>query len=161
MRTFLICALLGLGGALTAQTTPAPQRSTLHLRQRQQTNLTGIWVGELLQNPGGIAERFELTMQLRQNGVFMSGTAYVSYGELWAEMAFSGYELPNGSWKLTETEILRAAELEQLAWCMKEYSLQLNYTKQGLTLHGPWWGKSKFGSCVPGSIRLQKKKTRV
>ena len=121
-------------------------------------SLTGIWTGELLQNEGGIADRFEFTMQLWQNGIFLHGTAHVQLGEIWAEMKLSGFELPNGSWKLTETEILRSQKPEDLLWCMKMYELRVGYTAEGMTLHGPWWGNSKFGPCVPGSVRLKVKK---
>ena len=134
-------------------------RSALH--SRPQMNLTGLWTGELLQNEGGIADRFEFSMQLIQNGIFLRGTAYVQLGEIWAEMKLSGFQLENGSWKLTETEILRAQKPESLSWCMKLYELRIGYTKDGMTLHGPWWGSSEFGPCVPGSVRLKLKKKRV
>lgn len=141
----------------------APDELSLHLRPRpfqQEIDLNGIWVGELLQNPGGIAEKFEFSMHLKHNGIFMKGTSFVRHGEVWVEMELSGYQQTNGSWKLTETKILRGKKPEDLAWCMKLMELRVSYTKEGLMLHGPWWGSSAFGPCVPGSVRLiQKKKT--
>ncbi len=133
----------------------------MHQRSRPQMSLTGLWTGELLQNEGGIADRFDFTMQLFQNGIFLQGTAHVKLGEIWAEMKLSGFQLENGSWKLTETEILRSQKPETLSWCMKLYELRIGYTKDGMTLHGPWWGSSGFGPCIPGSVRLKLKKKRV
>lgn len=135
-----------------------PKEPAAHLRSRPQLSLSGVWTGELLQNEGGIADRFEFTMQLWQNGIFLHGTAHVQLGEIWAEMKLSGFQLANGSWKLTETEILRAQKPDDLSWCMKLYELRIGYTAEGMKLHGPWWGNSKFGPCVPGSVRLRMKK---
>ncbi len=164
--TLLICLLLsGFALAFGQQTLPA-QDAASHQRtrpdlppaKRLEYSLSGLWVGELLQNEGGIAERFEFSMQLRQNGIFMNGTAFVRLGEIWAEMQLSGFQLANGSWKLTETEILRYQKPDELSWCMKLYELRVEYTPGGLSLHGPWWGSSDFGPCVPGSVRLKMKK---
>ncbi|MBC6996034.1 hypothetical protein QWY85_12190 [Neolewinella lacunae] len=119
-----------------------------------ETDLNGIWVGHLLQNPGGIAPSFEFSMQLRHNGIFLKGTSFVRHGTIWAEMELSGFQLPNGTWKLTETKILRGEKPEDLSWCLKRYELVISYTPEGVVLHGPWWGNSGFGPCVPGSIRL-------
>jgi hypothetical protein len=135
---------------------PLPQQELpSHLRSRPQLSLSGLWTGELLQNEGGIADRFGFTMHLRQNGIFMTGTAHVQLGEIWAEMKLSGFQLANGSWQLTETEIIRSQKPDDLSWCMKRYELRVGYTAKGMTLHGPWWGSSKFGPCVPGSVRLK------
>lgn len=164
--TLLILLLLGGFAAAFGQETLPAEDATSHQRSRPSIgpvksldySLSGLWVGELLQNEGGIAEKFEFSMQLRQNGIFMNGTAYVRLGEIWAEMNLSGYQKANGSWKLTETEILRFKKPDELSWCMKLYELRVEYTPQGMSLHGPWWGSSKFGPCVPGSVRLKMKK---
>lgn len=120
-------------------------------------NLSGVWTGELYQNAGGIAEKFELSMSLSQTDIFMRGTAYVRLDDIWAEMQLSGNQLPNGSWRLTETKILRSQKPDYLSWCMKHYEIRVSFTEEGLLLSGPWWGKSELGPCIPGSIRLKKK----
>ncbi|MTB49856.1 hypothetical protein [Lewinella sp. W8] len=120
-------------------------------------DISGVWTGELYQNAGGIAERFELSMSLRQTDIFMRGTAYVRLDDIWAEMQLSGNQLPNGSWRLTETKILRSQKPDYLSWCMKHYELRVSFTGEGLLLSGPWWGNSELGPCVPGSIKLRKK----
>lgn len=162
MRSSLLIVLMFcVSFMVNGQDAPPPKDFSLHSRGRAQKlemDISGLWTGELLQNEGGIADRFDFSMQLRQNGIFLNGTAYVSFGEIWAEMEFSGYQLPSGSWRLTETKILRFKKPEELSWCMKHYELRVGYTESGMTLHGPWWGSSKFGSCVPGSVRLKIKK---
>lgn len=150
--------------ALSGQTSGGVLQPPLHQRPRPDTlstNLSGVWVGELLQNEGGIAEKFEFSMQLRHHGIFMSGTAYVKLQGIYAEMELSGYQLPNGSWKLTETKILRDSKPEALLWCMKLYELRLDYTVDGMSLHGPWWGSTSEAPCIPGSVRLKRKKKSV
>ena len=72
MRITLFTLLFSL--AVPAMVTvPAllPEELPLHLRPRPENvgvtspevDLNGLWVGELLQNAGGIAERFDLSMQ--------------------------------------------------------------------------------------------------
>lgn len=135
----------------------------MHLRSRlmpppaPEVDLNGLWTGELLQNAGGIAERFEFSMQLIHNGIFLKGTAFVKHENIWAEMEVSGFQLPNGSWKLTDVKVLRAQKPKELSWCEKSYELRVSYTPEGLVLHGPWWGDSEFGACIPGSVRLKRK----
>jgi hypothetical protein len=165
MRLVLLILIFvsGAAAAVGQETLPSTTPSS-HPRSRPQppvkpleTDLNGLWVGELLQNEGGIADIFELSMQLHQNGIFMKGTAFVRYQDIWAEMRLSGFQLQNGSWKLTETEILRSQKTDDLSWCMKKYELRVSFTADGIILHGPWWGNSEFGPCIPGSIRLKKK----
>jgi len=166
MRIILLVLILVSGAAAAfgqetlPSTTSAPDlRSRLKSPVKPlETDLNGLWVGELLQNEGGIADKFEFSMQLRQNGIFMKGTAYVRYMDIWAEMQLSGFQLQNGSWKLTETEILRSQKTDDLSWCMKKYELRVSFTSDGIILHGPWWGNSSFGPCIPGSVRLKMKK---
>jgi len=148
--------------ALTAEELPLPLSHSAAQRPYTQSaspdiDLNGLWTGVLLQNAGGIAERFDLSMQLIQNGVFLKGTAFVKYEEIWAEMAVSGFQLPNGSWKLTDVKVLRAQKPEELSWCEKSYELRASLTPEGVVLHGPWWGNSEYGPCIPGSIRLKRK----
>ena len=120
-------------------------------------DVSGTWVGKLLQNPGGVAPEFEFTMEIQHNGVFVKGTSFVRYERIWVEMAFSGHRTENGNIEIIETEILRSQKPDDLAWCMKEYKLRTEYTREGLILIGPWWGNSLFGPCIPGSVRLVRK----
>ena len=129
--------------------------------QRGQ-DLSGSWSGILLQNEGGFADQFELYFDVEQIGLSMQGKAYVRLGELMAEMKISGYQTPAGSWRLTETKILRNNKAGlQVSWCMKQYDLRVDYRDGELVLTGPWWGSSEYGACVPGSITLKRRIKKV
>ena len=121
-------------------------------------DLSGTWSGLLLQNEGGFADKFELYFDLEQIGLAVKGTAFVKLGELQAEMKLSGYRTPAGSWRITETKILRNNKAGlAISWCMKEYDLRIDYRKGELVLTGPWWGNSEYGPCIPGSITLRRR----
>ncbi|THH41643.1 hypothetical protein [Neolewinella litorea] len=123
-----------------------------------RSDISGSWTGLLLQNEGGFAEQFELYMNLEQIGLSVKGTAYVRLGELQAEMKVSGFQTPDGSWRISELEILRNNKAGlTVAWCLKEYDLRADYRDGELVLTGPWWGNSEYGPCVPGSITLRKR----
>ena len=124
-------------------------------------DISGTWVGELLQNEGGIADRFEFSMEITQVGLAIKGTTYVRLEEIYAEMDFSGYVLPNGSWKILERGVVRSQKPLELSWCMKRFLLTMTYTREGMMLTGPWWGDSAFGPCIPGSVRLRKRIKRA
>jgi len=124
-------------------------------------DISGTWTGELFQNEGGIADRFDFSMEIRQVDRAIKGTTYVRLGDIWAEMDFAGFLQPNGSWKILERGVVRSQKPIELSWCMKRFELMLDYTAQGLILAGPWWGNSDFGPCIPGSVRLRRKIKRV
>ncbi|PPK86298.1 hypothetical protein CLV84_3221 [Neolewinella xylanilytica] len=130
---------------------------TTALQAQFEPDLSGIWTGTLYQNEGGIADRFDLYFDLEQIGPVVKGKAYVQLGDLHAEMRLSGYQTGSGSWRITESEILRnnKAGLE-VSWCMKDYELRLAYRDGNLVLNGPWWGSSEYGRCIPGSITLRR-----
>ncbi len=129
------------------------------LSQFRGEDLTGTWSGELYQNKGGFADRFELFFDLEQIGPALRGTAFVRLGELMAEMKLTGTRQPNGSWVLRETEILRNNKAGlAVSWCMKQYELRISHERGKLVLIGPWWGNSEFGPCIPGTIRLVRRR---
>lgn len=156
---FLLLALSG--GAVFGQVPATTDTVAAAPGYRPPANIRGTWVGELYQDAGGIADKFELSMEIRQIGLSVKGTSYVKLNDIWAEMEFSGYEQANGTWKLSEFKVVRAEKPEALSWCMKRYNLTLEYTASGKVLSGPWWGNSEFGPCVPGSVRLRRKATKV
>ena len=131
---------------------------TLLAAQFGGDNLSGTWSGVLLQNEGGIADRFELYFDIEQIGLSLHGTAFVKLDELQAEMKVSGYRTLNGNWRLSETKILRNNKAGlAVSWCMKEYDLRVTYRDGELILTGPWWGDSEYGACIPGSITLRRR----
>jgi hypothetical protein len=145
MRIILLCfILLLLSSGLRAQ--------------YNEQDLSGSWSGILYQNEGGIADRFELYFDVEQIGIHLKGKSYVKLGDLMAEMTLSGYQTQSGSWRISETKILRDNKAGMaVSWCMKEYELRLDYRKGELVLSGPWWGSSEYGPCIPGSITLRRK----
>ena len=152
----LLLFLLGLCSRAPAQ--------TINPRTATDDELTGIWTGQLVQNehPLNVATDFALSMNLRQAGPFVRGTAYVSFADHYVELKLSGYRLENGAYELTETEILRSTMLKNAEWCYKGYRLQLSYGSEGLILSGPWWGKTGSGfACIPGAVTLYRRKGRV
>jgi len=162
MPKFLFLLLIVLCcGSVSAQESTTIDSIIAAPAYRPPSNISGTWVGELYQDAGGIADKFELSMEIRQIGLSIKGTSYVKLGDIWAEMEFSGYEQANGSWKLSEFKVVRAEKPEALSWCMKRYNLTLEFTASGKILNGPWWGNSEFGPCVPGSVRLRRKATKV
>ncbi|MEM6770529.1 MAG: hypothetical protein AAF597_08110 [Bacteroidota bacterium] len=164
MRLLLLFALFTISSPwLWSQTdtTAGNQPSETPKSYVAPPDISGTWVGELYQDAGGIADKFEFSMQIQQIGRGIKGTTYVKLGEIWAEMDFSGYLLPNGSWKILERGVVRSQKPVQLSWCMKRFILTLDYTATGLALNGPWYGDSEFGPCIPGSIRLRRKGKRV
>ena len=127
-----------------------------------EDEIGGFWVGILKQNAGGYADEFELTLNLEARGGSVDGTAYVALGEIQAEMAITGQRLPNGSWSLWETRIIRSQEPEHLSWCLKGFELSIHWNSDGdLVLTGPWWGSTQWGPCVPGFITLKRPKDRA
>lgn len=126
--------------------------------QSVSQDLSGNWSGLLFQNEGGFADRFELFFDVEQIGLSLKGTATVRLGNLTVVMKLTGSQSPAGNWRLTETEILRSnKDGLDVAWCMKEYDLRVDYREGELVLTGPWWGSSEYGACVPGSITLKRR----
>lgn len=159
MRLPLLLSLFfTFSSALCSQVDALPSMPKEHVGPQ---DISGTWVGELFQDAGGIADKFGFSMEIQQIGRAIKGTTYVRLDDIWAEMDFSGYLLPNGSWKILERGVVRSQKPIELSWCMKRFELALDYTAAGLLLTGPWWGDSEFGPCIPGSVRLRKKTKQV
>lgn len=152
MRLSLILIFCFLPFLLSAQLLPDPIGLP---------DISGVWVGELFQDEGGVADRFAFSVQINQDGLALSGTSYVRHEDIFVEMTFTGYRMPNGVWRIEESNIVRGEKPQDLSWCMKILELRLSYERQGMELRGPWYGDSAFGPCVPGTIRLRKRPGQV
>ncbi|MEM8582770.1 MAG: hypothetical protein AAGF87_00810 [Bacteroidota bacterium] len=152
LRQYSILAiLLGFGSITHAQFVPG-----------QYDEIHGTWEGVLRQNEGGFAELFVIGMRLEAQGGRLSGSVYVALDDIEAEMAVEGHKQANGSWLLRETRILHSRKPDYLEWCMKGFELTVAYDRNGdMVLRGPWWGRTKFGPCVPGAVELRKKRERA
>ncbi|MEL6669771.1 MAG: hypothetical protein AAFO91_05695 [Bacteroidota bacterium] len=150
-RIPLLLLFVGLSGLLQAQFVPG-----------QYDDIHGSWEGVLRQNEGGFAELFVITMRLEAQGGRVRGSVYVALEDIEAEMAVEGHKRPNGSWLLRETRILHSRKPDYLEWCMKGFELTVAYDPSGdMILRGPWWGRTKFGPCVPGAVELRKRRERA
>ncbi|MEM6397457.1 MAG: hypothetical protein AAF741_14000 [Bacteroidota bacterium] len=128
----------------------------------QFDDIHGTWEGVLRQNEGGFAELFIIGMRLEAQGGTLRGSVYVALDEIEAEMSVVGHKMPNGSWLLQEKQILHSRKPDYLEWCIKGFELTVSYDQTGdLVLRGPWWGSTKFGPCVPGSVELRRKRERA
>lgn len=125
-------------------------------------DISGVWVGTLSQNQGGYAEKYDFLLQLEQKGNQVIGRAKVGAKEVQAEFLVTGTKQANGTWLFRETRLVVSQKPEYLEWCTKGYQLRLEYSAKGvLILTGPWWGTATSGPCIPGSIRVERKKDQA
>lgn len=128
----------------------------------QYDDINGTWEGLLRQNEGGFAELFVIGMRLEARGGTLSGTVYVALDDIEAEMTVEGHKRANGSWLLQEKQVIHSRKPDYLEWCIKGFELTVSYDQNGdVVLRGPWWGRTKFGPCVPGSVELRRKRERA
>lgn len=126
-------------------------------------NLSGTWEGVITQNEGGILSKytFKIFMTTDKNNQ-VKGTAFVKADELeiYAIMSFKGTY--DGEYiEIQEDEILREKRVDDIFWCIKDYSLQLKAATDKLQLEGQWRGFTHTGACIPGKIYLTKADPRV
>lgn len=127
-----------------------------------EDDLTGVWIGTLYQEEGGIADQFYFLLEIEQNGMFAEGISRVGLDDIQAAISFVATRKPAGHWAFTERKIMSSRAPEHLEWCYKQYHLSLKYATDGSqVLSGPWWGRSKNGKCIPGTIILKRSKTRA
>ncbi len=125
-------------------------------------DISGVWTGTLSQNQGGYAEQYDFFLHLEQKGKRVIGRAKVGVKEVQAEFSVIGTKQANGTWLFQEGELIVSQKPEFLEWCAKGYHLRLDYGPKGLLLlSGPWWGTATSGPCIPGNIRLQRKKDQA
>lgn len=126
----LLCILLGLG--LQAQ------------------NLSGFWVGTVMQN--GRPNVFSYQLDLQQEGTTLTGKAVsiTQDGSATAEFSIAGTW--EGGGKLILQELTQVSP-KGGGWCLKYASLRLGTTGDGVwVLQGGWLADN----CSPGTMRLVK-----
>ncbi|PHI20069.1 hypothetical protein CEQ90_10060 [Lewinellaceae bacterium SD302] len=127
-----------------------------------EDSISGVWVGSLYQQEGGIADEFYFLLEINQQGLYAEGISRVGLEDIQAAITFVATRELAGHWAFTEREITSSRAPDNLEWCYKQYHLKLKYASDGsMILTGPWWGRSKSGACIPGTIILKKSKTRA
>lgn len=128
----------------------------------QDADIVGDWQGVITQNSGGYRPQYDFEISIRKDATGkLYGQTYVSFDEVNATMRFTGEMLDEKTFSFQETEILGAAKLTDMDWCIKAGKLSLVRQGKKWLLTGPWWGQSGFGKCVPGLIVLKKKEPRA
>ncbi len=126
-------------------------------------NLSGTWEGVITQDKGGILSEYTFKIFLTANkNNQVKGTAFVKADELdiYAIMSFKG-KFDGEYINIQEDEILREKRIDDIFWCIKDYTLKLVAGSNKLQLEGRWRGYTHTGACIPGEIYLTKAEPRV
>ncbi len=120
---------------------------------------TGVWKGELIQNPNRIFY-FEIRIDKATNDGQISGTTYIeSYGIDYSQKGDFGTIEFTGTWKgnsivVQETKIVKEVRKSSTYyWCIKKSVLTYKEENNQMVLSGPWTAP---GGCVPGTVTVKK-----
>jgi hypothetical protein len=124
-------------------------------------NIEGRWTGYLIQNPGGLFERYYYEMTItKQEGNKVWGVSEVAVPEqkISARMSFKGV-IKNGVLYYQENEILTSAIIPDMnaEWCIKSGTLRIYDSEDKKVMAGMYDGQASFGACIPGTVYLTKK----
>ena len=120
---------------------------------------SGTWIGELTQEPGGIALKYPFRMVIQVKGDKVTGQTYANvYNDPnFAIMEFVGTIFKGKLLTFQETKIIDATVMEDFIWCIKGGQLTLTKKHAELLLEGYWQGTTDGnGACIPGKIYLKK-----
>ena len=130
--------------------------------QNLDSLISGYWSGELTQAEGGFIPSYIFEMYININGEEVTGQAIVSTNDtLTATMNFSGTIHKGGYLSLKETDIIEGSKMTTYEWCLKQYSLYIKPKEDDYYLVGFWTGVSKSSTCVPGKIKLKRRRNRA
>lgn len=122
-------------------------------------NISGKWVGTLLQNPGGLATKYYFEMNLKQKKNIISGTSSISMAE---NPEVTGLMSIRGTFDGTyfyyeDIKILNQKGLTDMSdWCIKKCKFSFEKIDGQYVLNGHWTGNSRFGYCSPGTVKVKK-----
>lgn len=126
------------------------------------TPWTGRWEGVLTQDEGGVVPEYKMILVLSEVNDGLTGYAEVWYGDnIYIKTAVTGTILNNFFIQLEDGHILNKKELKDQEYCQKTYQLVPGNGGKWDQLSGKWQGTTAFGKCVPGSVRLVRKTSRV
>ncbi len=122
----------------------------------------GFWVGELTQDPGGMAERYPFRMRIRvlQNHRVEGRTYANIYDDPnFVNFDFTGHISKGKLLTFQETKMVEGTKMKDYEWCIKGGQLMLSVEKDRYLLRGFWQGVTEQGyTCIPGKIFLEKKR---
>jgi hypothetical protein len=122
----------------------------------------GRWEGTLTQEEGGVYPEYRMVLLLQQEGDQVSGYAEVWFGdEIYVKHQIGGRWIRGFFLELEDGPIIRSKDLRDKAYCRKTYQLVLRKEGEKQILQGRWQGRTEFGPCVPGQIRLERKSPRA
>lgn len=120
---------------------------------------TGVWKGELKQNPDRVFY-FEIRIDKFTDDGRISGTTYIeSYGIDYSQKGDFGTIEFTGMWKdnsiiIQETKIVKEEKKSSIYyWCIKRSVLTYQEENNQMILSGPWTAP---GTCVPGTLSVKK-----
>ena len=125
-----------------------------------QNNISGTWEGVLDQRYGKYFDKYKITLQIEQVGDQIKGTSYIAVADIYAEMAFEG-TYKDDVLVFQENRIIRENIPEDLSWCIKQASLQIEIDNGVFLMVGPWTGNSGISPRESGHISLQKTDPRA
>ncbi len=136
--------------------------TSFYLYAQEEVSWTGRWEGVLTQNEGGFVPEYKMILLLSQEGGQITGYAEVWYGkDVYVKTEVTGTILNNFFIELQDGHTLNKKDLKDQVYCKKTYQLVPGKKGNKSRLTGKWQGKTDIGKCIPGSIKLERKSSRV
>lgn len=117
----------------------------------QTTDFSGVWTGVLLQNAGGLAEKYKFSITISQDAkgnITGSSKIEIHDAKDYGVISLTGKAQKNGV-TIQEHKLIEHKLRENAYWCIKNYTLQ--YNKKNEQLSGNWTAE---GDCEPGTMEL-------
>jgi hypothetical protein len=127
--------------------------------------LAGTWRGKLTQGPGGCFPVYFIEMQLKIEGMKVTGSTYhFSDVNNFVKENFEGvYDPKTKSLSISETGVLTFHVPPDCVPCIKKYSLVYERAQDSQTLKGDWGGRMMNSqlACPAGKITLTKETAAI
>lgn len=143
-------AFLSLGIVLAQKPAKAAVKGT-------QDPWEGQWRGVITQTLGPTIRYFDMEISVAPKIVGADSyeiSGHYSDGPYHAYIVGKGTPLNSKTFRVVESEIVRADTIPGMAWCLKDFELTRSMEKGDLHLRGDWKGETYFGACPPGKIDL-------
>ncbi len=119
----------------------------------QTNDFSGTWTGVLLQNAGGLAEKYKFSITISQDAkgnIIGSSKIEIHDAKDYGVISLTGKAQKNGV-TIQEHKLIEHKLRENAYWCIKNYTLQ--YNKKDEQLSGNWTAKE---DCEPGTMKLKR-----